>query len=101
MRWLALTLTLLLWAATWPQILPSHADLPPCHMMLLIGLAGTWTLIAFIRERRARERIVAESGCPACGYDLTGNTSGRCPECGCCFREEVDEADSGPKQSKP
>ncbi len=20
--------------------------------------------------------------CPACGYDLTGNTSGRCPECG-------------------
>jgi len=20
--------------------------------------------------------------CSACGYDLTGNTSGRCPECG-------------------
>jgi hypothetical protein len=20
--------------------------------------------------------------CPACGYDLTGNVSGRCPECG-------------------
>jgi hypothetical protein len=23
--------------------------------------------------------------CPACNYDLTGNTTGRCPECGCPF----------------
>ena len=22
------------------------------------------------------------SACPKCGYDLTGNESGRCPECG-------------------
>lgn len=23
--------------------------------------------------------------CRSCGYDLTGNTSGKCPECGCPF----------------
>ncbi|NLX20406.1 MAG: hypothetical protein GXY55_01885 [Phycisphaerae bacterium] len=27
--------------------------------------------------------------CPTCGYDLTGNTSGRCPECGGDIPEEI------------
>jgi ABC-type dipeptide/oligopeptide/nickel transport system permease component len=30
-----------------------------------------------LRAARARQGL-----CPACGYDLTGNTSGRCSECG-------------------
>jgi hypothetical protein len=29
-----------------------------------------------------RRRYSADSPCYECGYDLTGNTSGRCPECG-------------------
>ncbi len=33
-------------------------------------------------ERQARRRM-RPGLCRACGYDLTGNVSGRCPECGC------------------
>lgn len=82
MKWAALTLTLLLWVLTWPQILPADADLPPCHMMLLIALAGGWTLFEFVRERRAAQRARRTGCCRRCGYDLTGNISGRCSECG-------------------
>jgi hypothetical protein len=31
------------------------------------------------RSRRQRRRMI---DCKYCGYDLTGNTSGTCPECG-------------------
>jgi hypothetical protein len=41
---------------------------------LLIGVPTGWL---WWRDRR---RVPA--GCCACGYDLTGNISGRCPECG-------------------
>jgi hypothetical protein len=27
-------------------------------------------------------------GCLTCGYDLTGNVSGTCPECGCAIENE-------------
>ncbi len=35
------------------------------------------TIWLFIRSRRPRA-----GHCMSCGYDLTGNTSGQCPECG-------------------
>jgi predicted RNA-binding Zn-ribbon protein involved in translation (DUF1610 family) len=40
---------------------------------------------ALIRERLREvspERRIRQHLCSACGYDLTGNTSGVCPECG-------------------
>ena len=52
-------------------------------------VAPDWALVAFSgllpvicalglrKGRRADERM-----CPSCAYDLTGNTSGVCPECG-------------------
>ena len=30
----------------------------------------------------ARRKRIAKGFCPVCGYNLTGNTSGVCPECG-------------------
>lgn len=33
-------------------------------------------------KAEAVERLLNENLCTACGYDLTGNVSGRCPECG-------------------
>ena len=33
-------------------------------------------------HRKLRARRAPESGCPRCGYDLTANISGVCPECG-------------------
>jgi len=43
---------------------------------VLVGV-GPW-LVARIRWRR----IVPPGHCQTCRYDLTGNVSGRCPECG-------------------
>ncbi len=44
----------------------------------LVGM-GVWGLC-----RLFRGRVLVQDGtlCPSCGYSLTGNVSGRCPECG-------------------
>ena len=42
-------------------------------------LAGPGVALAVWLARRPRPR---PGRCAGCGYDLTGNTSGRCPECG-------------------
>jgi hypothetical protein len=38
------------------------------------------------RREAARQRRLIYPHCVQCGYDLTGNESGTCPECGCVFR---------------
>ena len=38
---------------------------------------------------RLRQRRSPRGHCPTCRYDLTGNTSGVCPECGCGVRRDV------------
>jgi hypothetical protein len=46
-------------------------------------LAILWMLLRdaiMLRRRRRRAQIVGV--CFACGYNLTGNVSGTCPECG-------------------
>jgi hypothetical protein len=48
--------------------------LPWWFVCLLLGLMVTWGV-------RARRRWVGHA-CTKCGYDLRGNESGRCPECG-------------------
>ena len=47
----------------------------PC---LVIRLVGLWFVLSFIH------RLVVQTGslCWTCAYDLTGNESGVCPECG-------------------
>ncbi len=49
----------------------------------------TWLIVAAITILAAytghlwwRDRLPAAGHCPACAYDLRGNISGRCPECG-------------------
>ena len=41
----------------------------------------TWTFVKGRHWIVQRKRMRTDS-CPACGYNLTGNTSGVCPECG-------------------
>ena len=43
-----------------------------------LTLAG-WLKYAW---KRARAQRISQGLCGACGYNLTGNTSGVCPECG-------------------
>jgi hypothetical protein len=52
------------------------AAIPLAYLVLV-------TLLARLQKRRPR-RIYdpSDRDCPNCGYDLTGNTSGVCPECG-------------------
>lgn len=47
------------------------------HAILFAMPPLGWFVAA--RRRRLRRK---QGGCPACGYNLTGNTSGVCPECG-------------------
>lgn len=62
---------------------------PPYSLWLLeiplwcpIVLLGTYPTIAFIRGPLCRWRRLNKGMCIKCGYDLTGNVSGICPECG-------------------
>ncbi|HXE51970.1 MAG TPA: hypothetical protein VN541_03100 [Tepidisphaeraceae bacterium] len=41
-------------------------------------LLGEWLYL----QGRAKRYLIARHRCARCGYDLTGNTSGVCPECG-------------------
>ncbi|MCH7813576.1 MAG: hypothetical protein IID40_06100 [Planctomycetes bacterium] len=47
-----------------------------------IVLALSYPILAFIRGPLRRSRRRRKGLCVPCGYNLTGNTSGVCPECG-------------------
>ena len=48
----------------------------------LIGAMAGITLGVTARGATRIMRKLTPGTCPQCGYDLTGNVSGRCPECG-------------------
>lgn len=50
------------------------------YWMLMLPAAALWS-IRTRRVYRAKQRIISGC-CVACGYDLRGSPSGRCPECG-------------------
>lgn len=41
-----------------------------------------WIGLFFFHRWQARAKRIAQGYCQNCGYDLTGNVSGICPECG-------------------
>jgi hypothetical protein len=63
----------------WPALMIDHGlwylSMPYWLMMVCVGLP---TGFLWWRDRRRRPL----GHCQQCGYDLTGNVSGRCPECG-------------------
>jgi hypothetical protein len=50
-----------------------------CLLVVAAEAVGFWYLG---RERRLSEHRKAQGLCLKCGYNLTGNVSGVCPECG-------------------
>lgn len=57
------------------------------HLIIPLGLVcivaiGVRAIVKRVREAREREGL-----CESCGYNLTGNTSGVCPECGTAVPE--------------
>ena len=60
---------------TWSQVW-----VPTWMLVCLTSiLPATWTIRRGICGLR---RVTRRDACPACDYNLTGNTSGTCPECG-------------------
>ena len=53
-----------------------HTAFVPCWMPFLFVVFPT-AILWYLDHRR-----IPPGHCKKCGYDLTGNTSGRCPECG-------------------
>jgi len=49
---------------------------------LVSMLSAAYPVVALIRGPLRTYGRRARGACLACGYDLTGNVSGRCPECG-------------------
>ena len=62
----------------WPQRFRGRVTLITVPLWLPFVAVAIATAILFYRDRRKN----APGFCGQCGYDLTGNTSGRCPECG-------------------
>lgn len=57
---------------------PQYGPAARCIACALAGFAGCGILLTlFLQPREFRPGL-----CRACGYDLTGNVSGVCPECG-------------------
>ncbi len=48
----------------------------------IIAAFGAYPLTIYVRRRLVRRRRARMHLCEKCGYSLTGNTSGVCPECG-------------------
>lgn len=57
-----------------------HGLRVPCWAT--IAILGFYPTVAFIGCRARRWRRRRRGLCVKCGYNLTGNKSGRCPECG-------------------
>lgn len=61
-------------------------------LIVALTVIACWVVVLSFRKsiRRILWRLLVEHGiacCTSCGYDLTGNTSGICPECGTPIRK--------------
>ena len=63
---------------------PAHRHLTfPLHLPFLVLTATLAALCVYPLLPNPRQRWRRKRGlCVSCGYDLTGNVSGTCPECG-------------------
>ena len=53
----------------------TYVNVPLWFLFLLIALPTGWLFWSDHKRKKPGH-------CPSCGYSLTGNTSGTCPECG-------------------
>jgi hypothetical protein len=58
------------------------AFIPSWEILGLLGLYPAVVLVSSIARRVRRHRRRLRGLCAQCGYNLTGNVSGTCPECG-------------------
>lgn len=77
-----LALVVLLWgSAGVAHLVGAHGIIRECVDWSWLASFGVLVYLDQWRRRRQRERWYAGK-CLTCGYTLTGNVSGACPECG-------------------
>lgn len=59
-----------------------HARLPVPALIACLWVLPAYRAVKSLRGRLDKERRRRHGRCVACGYDLTGNVSGLCSECG-------------------
>jgi len=81
------------WTTTWPRgTRPRHTGPPPAAVVgpvwgrIWTVIVPLWLPLLLCAVPAAwlwwRDRSFSPGHCRSCGYDLTGNVSGICPECG-------------------
>jgi hypothetical protein len=86
-----------LWRAS-PTLEIGWSLLLPLLLTVFLGVGGGIvgrSVAATIEDRRTEKRA-AEGRCFRCGFSLTGNTSGVCPECGTPVPKEPAEKSHRP-----
>jgi hypothetical protein len=69
-----------------PRVVSFWRIVVPCWFVLIAALTiPAWSVARW--DRRRRRRLAGR--CHKCGYDLTGNVSGVCPECGERIEEQA------------
>lgn len=71
-----LALPVRLYPLSWLAMMAAALETP--RVMASYGLRSGWCGLS----RAAIDAALRGDACLACGYNLTGNTSGTCPECG-------------------
>ncbi len=76
----------------WDKLVASVPSSWSLYLMLMLYLMGFGTAFWFTRRdiRRRLRAQLAKKGIPVCipcGYNLTGNESGVCPECGTAMQK--------------
>lgn len=66
---------------TWTNFAIRSTELT-ISLWLVFAVFAVYPFAAFVRGPIRRHRRRKRGLCLTCGYDLTGNESGRCPECG-------------------
>ena len=56
--------------------------IPEGATVSLLFIVSAWAGVVVGLRVRLKRAAPRQGHCATCGYDLTGNTSGRCPECG-------------------
>jgi hypothetical protein len=67
-----------------------RAILPHWFLTLIFAIGPAIWLFKWNKRRK-----LGPNACPGCGYDLTGNESGECPECGAVTNSEKGDSTTG------
>ena len=81
--------------------LPKRSFLELLFLVITISVIGPWIYFQLYRSRirQCLREVIQQTTncCPACGYNMTGNTSTNCPECGTSF--EIQQRQDNSKES--